>query len=113
MRRSRRWALSAVVALGIVAVVVAVIVVSKPTEKERMAEAVAEFSESRNRMTPDEVRRSFGDPDEVFRNNPRALCWAYHSPYQIRMCWGPKRKAAWIGHNVPLRDDLRDALLRD
>jgi hypothetical protein len=73
------------------------------TEKQRVAAAVLAFGEARNRMTPDEVRESFGEPGEVFRNNSRALCWAYTTPYEIRMCWGPKRKSAWIAHNVPLR----------
>jgi hypothetical protein len=105
------WALLlAFVAVAVVAAVVALKPEPEPSEKERMAAAVREFVEARNRMTPDEVRRSFGEPDEVFRNNPRALCWAYHAPYQIRMCWGPKRKSAWIGHNVPLNDDLYDLL---
>lgn len=72
------------------------------TEKERIAAAVRAFGEARNRMTPDEVRELFGEPTEVFRNNPRALCWSYATPYEVRMCWGPKRKAAWIGHSVPL-----------
>jgi hypothetical protein len=63
---------------------------------------VQAFVEVRNRMTPDEVRRLFGEPAAVFRNNPRALCWSYATPYEIRMCWGPKRKAAWISHSVPL-----------
>jgi hypothetical protein len=106
MRRSRRWGLGALAAVAVAAAVVAAAVVvskPKPTEEERMAEAVSEFIESGNRMTPDEVRRSFGEPHEVFRNNPRALCWAYDSPYQIRMCWGAKRKAPWIGHNIPFQ----------
>jgi hypothetical protein len=68
-----------------------------------MAAAVRAFGDAGNRMTPDKVRESFGEPDEVFRNNPRALCWAYTTPYEIRMCWGPKRKAAWISHNIPFR----------
>jgi hypothetical protein len=71
------------------------------TDKGRMALAVEAFLGADNRMTPDRVRRLFGEPDEVFRDNPRALCWAYTSPYEIRMCWGPKRQAAWIAHNIP------------
>jgi hypothetical protein len=98
----------AFVSLAVIAAVVAL--KPKPSEAERMAAAVRQFVEARNRMTPDEVRRSFGEPDEVFRKNPRALCWAYHDPYQVRMCWGPKRKSAWIGHNVPLNDDLYDLI---
>jgi hypothetical protein len=96
------------VALLAVAVVAAVIVFrprDEPTERERMVAAVRDFREAGNQMTPDEVRRSFGEPDEVFRNNPRALCWAYHAPYQIRMCWGPKRQSAWIAGNYPWRGD--------
>jgi hypothetical protein len=67
-----------------------------------MAAAVQAFSDVRNRMTPAQVRQLFGEPADVFRSNPRALCWSYATPYEIRMCWGPKRKAAWISHNVPL-----------
>lgn len=72
------------------------------TQEERIAAAVQAFGDARNRMTPDEVRELFGEPADVFRNNPRALCWSYATPYEIRMCWGPKRKAAWISHSVPL-----------
>lgn len=46
------------------------------TEKEWVALAVQAFLDAHNRMTPNEVRRTFGEPDEVFRDNPRALCWA-------------------------------------
>jgi hypothetical protein len=76
------------------------------TEEERMALAVEAFLNAHNRMTPDRVRHLFGEPDEVFRDNPRALCWAYATPYEIRMCWGPNRQAAWIAHNIP-RDEVR------
>jgi hypothetical protein len=78
-------------------------IATAPTDKERVTAAARAFVDAGNRMTPDEVRRSFGQPDQVFRNNPRALCWAYANPYEIRMCWGPKRQAAWISHNIPLR----------
>ena len=71
-----------------------------PTDRERMAAAFRALQEAGNRMTPEEVRHSFGPPDAVFRNNPRALCWSYSGPYEIRMCWGPKRQAAWIATNV-------------
>ena len=79
----------------------------KVCPRERMATAIKTFLLSGNRMTPDEVRRSFGQPDEVFRDNPRALCWAYYRPYKVRMCWGPKRQAAWISFSVP-RDEARE-----
>jgi hypothetical protein len=68
-----------------------------PTDRERIAAALQGFHEARNRMTPDQVRHSFGAPDDVYRDNVRALCWSYASPYQIQLCWGPKRQAAWIG----------------
>jgi hypothetical protein len=109
--RLLRWALLLVLtAIAVIAVVAVVRFKAEPTEEERLAAAVREFHEARNRMTPDEVRRSFGEPDDVFRKNPRALCWAYHSPYRIRMCWGPKRKSAWIGHNAPPNDELQDLI---
>jgi hypothetical protein len=76
------------------------------TEQGRMALAVEAFIDAHNRMTPDQVQELFGEPDQVFRDNPRALCWAYVTPYEIRMCWGPKRQAAWIGHNIP-PDEVR------
>ena len=72
-----------------------------PTQAEITREAVETFAESGNRMTPAQVLRLLGEPHEVFRDNPRALCWRYSTPYEIRLCWGPKRRQAWIGHNIP------------
>ncbi len=72
------------------------------TEEQRIARGVQAFGDAGNRMTPRDVRQLLGEPAQVFRNNPRALCWSYATPYEIRMCWGPKRKAAWISHNIPL-----------
>jgi hypothetical protein len=75
----------------------------------------AAFGYADNRMTPAQVRAWFGEPDVVFRDNPRALCWSYATPYKVRMCWGPKRKAAWISHNVPnplARELIEDRLGR-
>jgi hypothetical protein len=72
-----------------------------PTLGEIQAAAIERFTESGNRMTPTQVLRLLGQPDEVFRNNPRALCWSYAAPYQIRMCWGPKRRMAWIAYETP------------
>jgi hypothetical protein len=71
------------------------------TEQERIAAGVQAFGDAGNRMTPDQMRQLLGEPAQVFRSNPRALCWSYDRPYEIRMCWGPKRKAAWISHNIP------------
>ena len=72
-----------------------------PTQAEITAAAVHEFQGAGNRMTPDEVLRLLGNPADVFRDNPRALCWHYSTPYEIRMCWGPKRQSAWIATNIP------------
>jgi hypothetical protein len=72
-----------------------------PTYGEITAAAVREFQAARNRMTPAQVLRLLGKPDQVYRNNPRALCWRYTAPYVIEMCWGPKRRQAWIAHNIP------------
>ena len=72
-----------------------------PTQAEITAAAVHEFQGAGNRMTPDEVLRLLGNPADVFRDNPRALCWHYSTPYEIRMCWGLKRQSAWIATNIP------------
>ena len=71
-----------------------------PTHAEITAGAVRHFQASHNRMTPDHVLRLLGKPDQVYRDNPRALCWRYTAPYVIEMCWGPKRRQAWIAHNI-------------
>ena len=62
---------------------------------------VREITEARNRITPTQVVELLGKPDQVYRNNPRALCWRYLVPYTIEICWGPKRQRAMIGHNIP------------
>ena len=54
-------------------------------------------------MTQDEVRALLGQPNTVFRNNTQAECWAYSSPFTVRMCFGPKRRLAWWASNVPLK----------
>lgn len=69
-----------------------------------LAAAVRWFTASRNRMTPEQVRLLFGPPTEVYRDNPRALCWRYRADGTwAEMCWGPKRRSAWIASNVDLR----------
>jgi hypothetical protein len=77
----------------------------EPNEPTTIAEITAagvrEFTEAGNRMTPAQVVKLLGKPDQVYRNNPRALCWRYIVPYTIEMCWGPKRRQAWIAHNIP------------
>jgi hypothetical protein len=56
-----------------------------------------------NKMTPLEVSGLLGRPDEIYRDNPRALCWRYTDRYRIQMCWGSKRQQFWIAHNIPPR----------
>ena len=75
-----------------------------PTYAEFTAAAVHDFQAAGNRMTPTQVLRLLGEPDDVYRNNPRALCWSYSVPYSIKMFWGPKRQRAWIAHNIPPDD---------
>jgi hypothetical protein len=72
-----------------------------PTYAAITAAAVREFQAAGNRMTPAQVLRLLGKPDDVYRNNPSALCWRYTAPYAIEMCWGPKRRQAWIATNIP------------
>jgi hypothetical protein len=72
-----------------------------PSVAEIQAAGVREFTAAGNRMTPTEVLQLLGKPTAVYRNNPNALCWRYDAPYEIRMCWGPKRKQAWIATNIP------------
>jgi outer membrane protein assembly factor BamE (lipoprotein component of BamABCDE complex) len=61
----------------------------------------ASISQLRGLMTQDEVRALLGQPQNVFRDNARAQCWAYGSPYTVRTCFGPKRRLAWWATNVP------------
>ena len=100
MTRAGRAAVAALMAVAVVGGLLVYRSATAPTDRQRIAAAVRAFQEAGNRMTPDEVRHSFGEPDAVLRNNPRALCWSYAGPYEIRMCWGPKRQAAWIATNV-------------
>ena len=72
-----------------------------PSAGDIQAAGVQEFMAAGNQMTPDEVLQLLGRPTEVYRNNPRALCWRYDGAYEIRMCWGLKRKQAWISTNIP------------
>ena len=93
--------ISMVLATG--ALIIAVVALrqahSKPaTYAEVGAASVAKL---RGLMTQDQVRTILGTPAVVFRDNPRAQCWAYHSPYEVRMCFGAKRRLAWWASNVP------------
>ncbi|MDX6439983.1 MAG: hypothetical protein QOF45_2566 [Gaiellaceae bacterium] len=58
------------------------------TLAEITAAGVREFTEAGNRMTPTQVTQLLGKPDQVYRNNPRALCWRYIVPYTVEICWG-------------------------
>jgi hypothetical protein len=71
---------------------------TRPTYGEVGATSVAQLGGA---MTPDDVRALLGTPATIIRDNPRALCWAYHSPYEVHLCFGPKRHLAWWASNVP------------
>ena len=103
-----RFITGASVLLAAAALVVAVVALRDahkpaptPTYAEITAAGVRQFTDMGNRMTPPLVKSLLGEPTEVFRNNVAALCWRYESPYEIRMCWGPKRQRAWISTNIP------------
>ena len=62
------------------------------------------------RLTREDVRVYIGNPASIYRDNPRAECWAYSAPgggsgteppYQIQMCFGPKRHLAWLAYSGP------------
>lgn len=65
-----------------------------------------------NRLTRADVKALIGAPDSIYRNNPRAECWAYEAPgggsgrerpYEVQMCFGPRRHLAWLGYSGPRR----------
>jgi hypothetical protein len=110
-----RIATAAALALAAASLVVAVLALREarhahepPTYGEISEAAIrqlGEFAHEKGGMTPDDARRALGMPTEVFRDNPRALCWRYETPFEIRMCWGPKRQRAWIAHSIPRSRD--------
>jgi hypothetical protein len=64
------------------------------------------------KVTRHEVRSIIGPPDSIYRNNPRAECWAYSAPgggtgreqpYEVQICFGPKRNLAWMAAGGPRR----------
>jgi hypothetical protein len=52
-------------------------------------------------MSREQVIAAIGLPDEVFRKNARAECWAYTGPYTLRLCFGAKRRLAWWAGSTP------------
>ena len=102
-----------VVALAVAAAALVVSVVAlrearrvekPPTAAELMLGGIQRFQDAGNRMTPAEVKALLGEPAAVYRNNPRALCWRYTSPFEVRLCWGAERRQAWISANMPPSD---------
>src|SRR5712691_757117 len=89
--------------LAFAALIVAVVALREARNEPNTYAGVGAASIARLQglMTQDEVRALLGTPATVFRDNPRAQCWAYHSPYEVRMCFGPKRHLAWWASNVP------------
>ena len=72
-----------------------------PTAGEIQLAGVKALTSARDGMTPAQARGLLGQPTEVFRDNARALCWRYDTPYEVRMCWGPKRRSPWVSVQVP------------
>ena len=72
-----------------------------PSAADIQAAGVRQFTAAGNKMTPTEVLQLLGKPTEVYRDNPRALCWRYDAPYEVKLCWGAKRRQAWIATNIP------------
>jgi hypothetical protein len=73
-----------------------------PSVADIQVAGVQKFNAAGNQMTPTEVLPTTRKPTEVYRNNPKALCWRYDAPHEIRMCWGTKRKQAWLATSIPL-----------
>jgi hypothetical protein len=111
-------ALAAVaVVLSAAAVVLAVAVLQRAGDQPRLG-VLSDASLRRlsaqvpNRLTRADVKALIGAPDSIYRNNPRAECWAYEAPgggsgrerpYEVQMCFGPRRHLAWLGHSGPRR----------
>jgi hypothetical protein len=74
----------------------------RPTLAEVTAAGVREFTEAGNRMTPAQVVQLFGKPDQVYRNNPRALL-ALHRALYNRDVLGAKTSASLDRAQHPTR----------
>jgi hypothetical protein len=100
--RRRGWIALAVLGVGLALGAVNALRESEElvTEAQLTAAALAQFSAGDD-QTPARMRQLLGAPDHVFRDNPRALCWRYTTPYEVRMCWGPKRRSPWIAQSPP------------
>ena len=103
MRDMQRAMIATAMVLAASALIVAILALRQAhNESATYADVgAASVAKLRGLMTEDEVRGILGTPAVVFRDNPRAQCWAYHSPYEVRMCFGPKRRLAWWASNVP------------
>ena len=101
----QRIALAGSVMLSIAALVVAVLALhDRRHQSGTYAEVgAASVAELHRLISQDEVRAILGTPASVFRSNSRAQCWAYNSPFEVRMCFGPKRRLAWWASNVPYK----------
>jgi hypothetical protein len=98
-----RLAIAVAIVLAGGALIVAVIALRSAEEKQTTYAGLgaASIGQLHGLMSQDEVRSLLGAPASVYRDNPRAQCWAYHSPYEVRMCFGQKRRLAWWASNVP------------
>jgi hypothetical protein len=89
--------------LASAALIVAVIALREPRNEPKTYAEVFAVSVGRlhGLMSENDVRAVLGAPATVYRDNPQAHCWAYTAPYEVRMCFGPKRRLAWWASNVP------------
>jgi outer membrane protein assembly factor BamE (lipoprotein component of BamABCDE complex) len=104
-RSAERLTSAIALMLAAAALIVAVIALRSTNKEERTYAGLgaASIAQLHGLMTQEQVRSLLGTPATVYRDNARAQCWAYHSPYDVRMCFGPRRRLAWWASNVPHR----------
>ncbi len=92
----QRILVAASVVVAAAALVVAVVALREARQRQMLGGAGrASVSQLHGLMTQDDVRTLLGQPQTIFRDNARAQCWAYSAPYEVRICFGPKRRLAW------------------
>jgi hypothetical protein len=101
----QRFALAATFLVASAALVVAVIALLRTNDEPRSYAALgaASIAQLHGLMTQDAARALLGTPQTIFRDTPNAQCWAYTTPYVVRMCFGPQRRLAWWSSDAPPR----------
>ena len=114
-----RVASAAALAIAVVALAVALMAWQRADDEGRPPGVLSTRSiltlrsEMANRkLTREDVIEVIGWPASIYRDNPRAECWAYEAPgggsgreqpYELQMCFGPKRYLAWLAYSGPTR----------